>query len=158
MANNAGVLVVVAVVLTSISILTAGQVGFMTRAVHVVQHYRPGTAPKPAAGRGSDGAGKTQLPAGHLCLLYAPSVITHRSPISFHKDLKSTLVVSCTPDQTSETWERTIKRTQPTCDSNLKKKPSLQLICFTDKVRVLGKACPIHPLEIFALAIKKEII
>lgn len=79
-ADDAGILVVPAVVLPPAQVEAIRQVSLQASTIHVVQKNGPGTVTKVAQDSGRDRRPAAHLPADHLGIGEIPIVVTHRAP------------------------------------------------------------------------------
>ena len=106
-ADDAGVLVVPAVVGEPAIVRALPQLGFIPRALHVVQCDVAGASVEVALGWSRQGLATAELPAHHPGVHQVPAVIAHSAPRAAVEDLHPALTpVTAVPQPQGRAWGR----------------------------------------------------
>lgn len=100
-ADNSGIFMMAAVVLTPAQVETLWQPKFMATAFHIVQQDWTGTVAKVGLSLGCTSRTTTNLPAHYVGIVHVPVIITHCSPNSFVEDLYPTWAATVAVHQTN---------------------------------------------------------
>ena len=84
---------------------TAFQITLKTRTHEIVQVYRSRSTPVVPASDCPSGVRKAKLSASHIGVFQPPGITTNRAPRAVEEDLKPTLVVGGTSNETESSYK-----------------------------------------------------